>query len=442
MNFDEIEVQMDDHSISPIRKAYSEIVMSNNERVDIQLNKTAETSIGQQNQQKKTLIHELQNEGYNIGLVCHHIQKNRLNIFDKNINQQLQVLKQIPPQIIAQDQVIQFESIDSSEDHNIPQEIRIDIDQLCEICLTNQKASANLECGHQFCRYLNTLLDSPCYHDYLKDKISTGQIQKITCPYKDCEQVISDEIIQKIVTADKFNQYQYFLQRLFVENNPNLKWCPKPGCDCFVEKGPKNIVSCFCGQEVCFLCGNQAHGTLPCSEAMERDFQNAISQYKIKYCPKCKSKIEKSSGCNHMTCSQCKYQFCWVCLQKYYEYHYRYWSLAGCAFWSDGRFKDPNLIDDPDQRRFIFFLPRLFLYLFRGPWLIIKLLLKSIKKAFKIPIASCHKGARKIVRRKFQFFSMQVLVCCLYHIPITDADGPYIKRSLFSIYIYFLFISI
>ena len=46
MNFDEIEVQMDDHSISPIRKAYSEIVMSNNERVDIQLNKTAETSIG------------------------------------------------------------------------------------------------------------------------------------------------------------------------------------------------------------------------------------------------------------------------------------------------------------------------------------------------------------------------------------------------------------
>ena len=46
MNFDEIEVQMDEHSISPIRKAYSEIVMSNNEPIAILLNQTAETSIG------------------------------------------------------------------------------------------------------------------------------------------------------------------------------------------------------------------------------------------------------------------------------------------------------------------------------------------------------------------------------------------------------------
>lgn len=32
-----------------------------------------------------------------------------------------------------------------------------------------------------------------------------------------------------------------------------------------------------------------------------------------KKCPKCKTPIYRESGCNYMKCSQCNYEFCWIC---------------------------------------------------------------------------------------------------------------------------------
>jgi hypothetical protein len=46
-------------------------------------------------------------------------------------------------------------------------------------------------------------------------------------------------------------------------------------------------------------------------------FQRIKRELGIKDCPKCKTAIEKTEGCNHMTCGGCGAHICWVCLAAF-----------------------------------------------------------------------------------------------------------------------------
>ena len=48
---------------------------------------------------------------------------------------------------------------------------------------------------------------------------------------------------------------------------------------------------------------------------LECEAYRAINEI-AKSCPSCGAKIDRSKGCNHMTC-KCGFDFCWLCLVKW-----------------------------------------------------------------------------------------------------------------------------
>ena len=197
---------------------------------------------------------------------------------------------------------------------------------ICEEKLTNDEMQNNLVgCFHGFC--------DVCYYNYFREKINNNQIDRIICPQKDCNCKIFDEFIEKKLVDDipLLEKYHKLWKRRQLALNPNIQLCPFPDCESYAEKQENNkYVSCVQNNhKFCFQCLKEWHGKKECSTELDKSFIKWRDSYKVKRCPKCKYFIEKNEGCNHMTCSYCKYQFCWLCMQEYKSGHY---DLVGNCF--------------------------------------------------------------------------------------------------------------
>ena len=71
---------------------------------------------------------------------------------------------------------------------------------------------------------------------------------------------------------------------------------------------------------------------MTCQEAMTKELKEWASNVggNVSFCPCCRTKIEKSMGCNHMTCWFCQYEFCWACGESATGGD-GHWSGSGCG---------------------------------------------------------------------------------------------------------------
>ena len=197
---------------------------------------------------------------------------------------------------------------------------------ICEEKLTDEEKTNNyVKCFHGFC--------NDCYYNYFKEKINNNQIYRIKCPEKNCNCLIFNEFIEKKLINDipLIEKFHKLSDRIQLALDPNIQLCPFPDCESYAKKNENNkYVSCIQNShKFCFKCLKDWHGDKECSNELDKSFVEWKDSSKVKRCPKCKYFIEKNEGCNHITCTYCKYEFCWLCMNEYKSGHY---DLNGSCF--------------------------------------------------------------------------------------------------------------
>ena len=188
---------------------------------------------------------------------------------------------------------------------------------LCRICYdTDVDAGFSLGCGHTFC--------TGCYRGFLRNQVAEGPACVVArCPEYKCARAVPASVFAALLGAeDCVAAYSRYAVRQFVEASKTHRYCPAPGCEMVSEGNARTpAVVCSCGHQYCFQCTQEDHRPCSCDTLAKwickcNDDSETVKWMAVntKSCPKCVSRIEKNHGCNHMTCRQCKHEFCWICM--------------------------------------------------------------------------------------------------------------------------------
>ncbi|XP_072029298.1 E3 ubiquitin-protein ligase RNF217-like isoform X3 [Amphiura filiformis] len=185
------------------------------------------------------------------------------------------------------------------------------------------------------------------------------------CPSYACKKYLSrEEIAYHLDHASRDKFYRFILE---ANCEPHMKTCPRCNFVATVDKelvGKKTLspleakVICEqCDLDWCFPCHAPWHDGLTCKEFWKGDRllkdwakERHLGIVNAHKCPKCRVFIQRSSGCDHMTCSRCGTEFCYQCGGRfrgirYFGNHYSRYSIFGCKY----RFKP----EDPVERKVI-----------------------------------------------------------------------------------------
>jgi ariadne-1 len=138
------------------------------------------------------------------------------------------------------------------------------------------------------------------------------------CPYPKCNVLVPYSKMKEYLSEAQFSEFEKFLYKSYTDDNKSIKWCPQARCSYYCEN-PSLVpteIKCQCSYMYCFGCNEEAHNPAPCQLNKKWALKNGAEaenvtwiQANAKACPKCHKNIEKNQGCDHMTCTQCRYSF-------------------------------------------------------------------------------------------------------------------------------------
>ncbi|PKK62659.1 hypothetical protein RhiirC2_870083 [Rhizophagus irregularis] len=140
---------------------------------------------------------------------------------------------------------------------------------------------------------------------------------KITCPVPMCNKLMERDDIKKIATKEIYERYDFLTFKLAIQKNPRFRWCQASCGSGQIHIGEDPIFMCKgCDKNSCYTHGILWHENQTCEkyDEINKPLEIASERYlsKSTRCPKCNLYIDKTDGCDHMTC-KCSHQFCMSC---------------------------------------------------------------------------------------------------------------------------------
>jgi ariadne-1 len=220
----------------------------------------------------------------------------------------------------------------------------------CGICYEDFDPSSNslIDCGciHGFCK--------ECWQGYLLSKVEDASARiGIVCPDPGCKRMVKSQVISRVLGPQQREQMERKLKLasidIFLKRMPHICVCPGVDCSRYVmvhnhKRGvPVRDVGCsWCQNDFCFDCLEEGHRPASCKlvqmwnkkNTAERDNMEWIIQH-TKPCPSCSRPIEKNKGCMHMHCTQCGFDFCWLCLVDWKKHNEATGGFFSCNMFED-----------------------------------------------------------------------------------------------------------
>ncbi|KAF3046253.1 hypothetical protein E8E11_008156 [Didymella keratinophila] len=168
-----------------------------------------------------------------------------------------------------------------------------------------------------------------------KHRLKENGWQEVKCPGHSCKVNLTYEEIKAYASREVFDRYDVMQAHNVLSADPSFRWCRAERCTSGqihdIEEMGNEFVCVECHERFCIVHEGPYHDDETCDECeyrvgeqKERDerrredeaSEQAVGQL-TKRCPgkMCGRPIEKNGGCIHMSCSQCKHQFCWTCLE-------------------------------------------------------------------------------------------------------------------------------
>ncbi|CAN6919920.1 unnamed protein product [Brassica oleracea] len=195
--------------------------------------------------------------------------------------------------------------------------------EACVICYEDVPADAKFTvsgCFHRIC--------FECMRLYITHSLLNRS--RLICPNTGCKSELKPADCNRIADPD---QLALMVERKAEESIDvsDRVYCPNPRCSILMSARGLPVVDpalpgarkCLgCGLRFCLNCKMEWHTKLTCAEFRKTKaytksgtavFDAAARELGLKKCRRCLCTVERAEGCKHMTCTFCKYEFCYNC---------------------------------------------------------------------------------------------------------------------------------